>query len=177
MDALDEEDAMTHPLVTQLRFARREFVRGFEEVPLADAVRRIEPMNSLSWTVGHLANQEQFLWIILPGVQPVVPGLHERVGTGQPGSAPGWDEMWEVWRAITAAADRYLDTLTPEALSTHLLYEGKPWREDIGTTLLRNTYHYWFHLGEAYALRELLGHTGLPGYVGRMDDVRYTMEG
>ena len=168
---------MVHPMVTQLRFARSEFVRGFQGVPAGDAVRRIEPMNCLSWTVGHLANQEQFLWVILPGGQVVVPGLHERVGTGQPASAPDWKEMWEAWRAITDAANHYLETLTPETLSAHLMYEGKPWREDIGTTLLRNTYHYWFHLGEAYALREMLGHTGLPGYVGRMDDVRYEMQG
>jgi hypothetical protein len=168
---------MTHPLVTQLRFARSEFVRGFEGLSPDDGVQRIEPINSLSWMVGHLANQEQFLWVLLPGGKTVVPGLQELVGTGQPASAPGWEEMWDAWRAITAAADRYLDTLTPEMLSRHLLYDGEPRREDIGTTLLRNTYHYWFHLGEAYALREMLGHTGLPSYVGRMDDVRYAMEG
>jgi hypothetical protein len=168
---------MTHPLVTQLRFARSEFARGFEGVSAEDAVRRIEPMNTLSWTVGHLANQEQFLWVIMAQGRIIVPGLHEQVGTGQPASAPDWEEMWDVWCAITAAADEYLDTLTPEILSRHLEYDGKPWREDIGTTLLRNTYHYWFHLGEAYALREMLGHTDLPGYVGRMDDVRYALEG
>jgi hypothetical protein len=168
---------MAHPLVTQLRFARSEFVRGFEGVAPEDAVRRIEPMNTLSWTVGHLANQEQFLWVIMPQGRIVAPGLYEQVGTGQPPSAPGWEEMWDAWRAITAAADEYLDTLTPETLSVHLEYDGKPWREDVGTTLLRNTYHYWFHLGEAYALREMLGHTGLPGYVGWMDDVRYALEG
>jgi hypothetical protein len=146
-------------------------------VPPEDAVRRIAPMNTLSWTVGHLANQEQFLWVIMAQGCIIVPGLHERVGTGQPASAPDWEEMWDVWRTITAAADEYLDTLTPEVLSRHLEYDGKLWREDIGTTLLRNTYHYWFHLGEAYGLREMLGHTGLPGYVGRMDDVRHTLEG
>ena len=37
------------------------------------------------------------------------PKLHERVGTGSPASAPPLDEMWETWRAITAAADVYLD--------------------------------------------------------------------
>jgi hypothetical protein len=168
---------MIHPLVTQLRFARNEFVRGFEGVPPEDAVRRIEPMNTLSWTVGHLANQEQFLWLLMAQGRVLEPDLYVKVGTGHPAGAVGWEEMWDAWRAITAAADEYLDTLTPEMLSAHLEYDGKPWREDIGTTLLRNTYHYWFHLGEAYALREMLGHTGLPGYVGRMDDVRHTLEG
>jgi hypothetical protein len=140
-------------------------------------VRRIEPMNCLSWTIGHLASQENTLWVVMAQGRDAAPGLRQRVGFGQAASAPAWDEMWDAWRTVTAAADIYLDSLTPEMLPGYLTYEGKPLPEDIGTTLLRNTYHYWFHLGEAYALREMLGHTGLPGYVGRMHDVRYAMEG
>jgi len=48
---------MTHPLVTQLRFARSEFVRCLETVPPEDALRRLLPMNCLSWIVGHLASR------------------------------------------------------------------------------------------------------------------------
>ena len=40
---------MTHPLVTQLYFARSEFVRCLEGVSAADAVRRLPPLNYLSW--------------------------------------------------------------------------------------------------------------------------------
>ncbi len=29
-------------------------------------------------------------------------------------------------------------------------------------------YHYWYHLGEAHAIRQMLGHTGLPQFVGDM---------
>lgn len=54
---------MPHPLVTQLRFARSELVRCLEGVSPEDALRRIEPMNCLSWIVGHLASQEHFLWV------------------------------------------------------------------------------------------------------------------
>jgi hypothetical protein len=32
------------------------------------------------------------------------------------------------------------------------------WAENVGTVLMRNTYHYWFHAGEVYAIRQLLGH-------------------
>ena len=45
---------MTHPLVTQLRFARSEFVRCLEGVSDEDARSRIMPMNCISWMVGHL---------------------------------------------------------------------------------------------------------------------------
>ena len=167
---------MTHPLVSQLHFARSEFVRCLEDVSPEDSVRRLPPMNCLSWTVGHLANQEHRLWVQTAQGKIIVPGLHDQVGYGQPACTPPWDEMWAAWRAITATADEYLDTLTPEMMSTHLEREGKSMREDVGISLLRNIYHYWFHLGEAHALRQMLGHKNLPQYVGDMAAVRYALE-
>ena len=53
---------------------------------------------------------------------------------------------------------------------------GKPVLESVGTLLLRNTYHYWFHTGEAYGIRQALGHTGLPDFVGNMSDAAYHPE-
>jgi hypothetical protein len=34
--------------------------------------------------------------------------------------------------------------------------------------LLRNIYHYWYHTGEAHAIRDMLGHKNLPEFVGEM---------
>jgi uncharacterized damage-inducible protein DinB len=167
---------MAHPLVDQLRFARSEFVRCLNGVTDEQALRRLEPTNSISWMVGHLANQEQFLWVIVPQGSMPVPGLNDRVGTGKPASTPPLDEMWAAWRTITAAADEYLDTLTPDALQTHLEFHGKPLPESVGTLLLRNIYHYWFHTGEAHAVRQQLGHTGLPQFVGDMSAAAYRPE-
>ena len=31
-------------------------------------------------------------------------------------------------------------------------------------------YHYWYHLGEAHATRQMLGHTDLPQFVGDMSE-------
>jgi hypothetical protein len=167
---------MAHPLVTQLRFARSEFVRCFEGVSPEDACRRLPPMNCLSWIVGHLASHEHFLWVQMAQGQNLAPGLRELVGFRQPASTPPWDEMWDLWRTITRAADAYLDRLTPEMLKGHLQWEGEPLEEDIGVTLLRNIYHYWFHLGEAHAVRQMLGHADLPVYVGDMQNVRHAPE-
>ena len=50
---------MTHPLITQLRFTRSEWLRALEGVSDEDARKRFLPMNSISWTIGHLAWQEQ----------------------------------------------------------------------------------------------------------------------
>ena len=42
---MNEKLAGTHPLVNQLRFARRELIRCLEGVSQDDAIRRLEPMN------------------------------------------------------------------------------------------------------------------------------------
>lgn len=167
---------MSHPLVTQLRFARSEFVRGLEGTPPADALRRLEPMNCISWIVGHLAGQEHFLWVMAAQGENIAPNLYQWVGTGQPASTPPWDEMWSIWQQVTAKADKYLDTIDDVVLATHLSFNGKTLPETVGISLLRNTYHYWFHLGEAHAIRQQLGHPKLPQYVGDMETVRYGQE-
>ena len=165
-----------HPLVTQLRFARSEFLRCLEGVSAEDAVRRFEPMNCLSWIVGHLANQEHGYWVMVGQDRIVAPGLNDLVGFGQPASTPPLDEMWEVWRTVTQAADAFLDTLVTEKLQTHMEWKGRPRPESIGTMILRNTYHYWYHLGEAHAIRQMLGHGELPQFVGDMSAAIYRPE-
>jgi uncharacterized damage-inducible protein DinB len=167
---------MTHPLVTQLRFARSEFVRCLEGVSAEDACRYLEPMNCISWIVGHLANQENRYWVLAAQGKTLAPHLNDLVGYGKPASTPSLDEMWEVWRAVTAAADVYLDTLTPEILQTHFVWKGKPYPESAGTLLQRNIYHYWFHTGEAHAIRQMLGHPDLPQFVGDMSNAMYHPE-
>ncbi|MBI5957680.1 MAG: DUF664 domain-containing protein [Chloroflexi bacterium] len=164
---------MPHPLVTQLRFTRSEFVRCLEGVSEEDACRRLMPTNSLGWIVGHLASQEQFYWVLMAQHQVLVPDLYLRVGHGQPATTPPLAEMWEVWKTITGAADGYLDTLTPDILQTHFEWEGKPWGESVGTMLQRNMYHYWFHTGEAHAIRQQLGHVDLPEFVGGFSQAAY----
>lgn len=160
-------------LVTQLRFTRSEFVRGLEGVTDAEARRRFEPMNCLSWIVGHLAVQEHAYWVLIAQGRSVQPDLYKLVGYGSQPSTPPLDEMWEAWREVTTAADDYLESLTPAMLTEHLVWKDKPRPESIGTMLLRNTYHYWYHLGEAAAIRQMLGHTDLPEFVGDMSEAIY----
>jgi uncharacterized damage-inducible protein DinB len=156
-----------------LRFARSELIRCLDGVSEADAIRRLEPMNCISWIVGHLATQEQYLWVLYAQGYAIAPDLYKQVGFGQPASTPPLEEMWAAWRAITSAADKFLDTLTTERLPTHLEREGRHLPESIGTSLYRNIYHYWFHCGEAHAIRQMLGHTDLPQFVGDMSQALY----
>jgi uncharacterized damage-inducible protein DinB len=167
---------MTHLLVTQLRFARSEFARCLDGISAEDGVRRSGPMNSISWMVGHLANQENTYWVRVAQEKVIYPDLYNLVGTGKPASTPPLDEMLAAWREITSAADSYLDILTPELLQTYFIRNSKPVAESVGTLLMRNIYHYWYHLGEVSSVRQMLGHTDLPEYVGDISKTPYYPE-
>jgi len=138
-----------HPLVSQLRFARVEMLRALEGVSDEDSLRRLGPMNSLGWIVGHLADQENLYWVVIAQGKNAAPGLRERVGHGKPSSTPPLSEMLATWKIVTREADQFLDTLTPHSLHRPLEWRGKPVEETAGTWLLRNIYHYWYHLGES----------------------------
>ncbi len=157
---------MPHPLVVQLRFARSEFVRGLGDVSAEDGIQRVGRMNSISWMVGHLAAQEQRYWLMGAQEYCLYQEVQDTFASGQPAAVPVLDEIWGRWRAITAAADLWLDALTPERVAAPLVpnYSGK-----VGTFLLRNIYHYWYHLGEAMAVRQSLGQESLADFVGDLD--------
>ncbi|NJN82169.1 MAG: DinB family protein [Caldilineaceae bacterium] len=159
---------MPHMLVSQLRFARSEFVRGLEGVTDEEARRRLGQMNSISWMIGHMAEQENRYWVWWGQGRALVPELRSQVGYGRPASTPPLAEMWEAWRTATSAADTFLDSLDEARLLTHFEQRGTVIEESIGTLLLRNLYHYWFHCGESSAVRQLLGHSPLPEFVGNM---------
>ena len=163
---------MPHPLVVQLRFTRSEWKRALHGLSDADARQRLLPMNSISWNIGHLAWQEQRYWFMrLQGKTPLprhneLFGYEQRAQVGSPPLA----EMWEAWQTITQLADPYLDTLTTEQLlETHYLDDQKT-TFTVGNLLQRVIYHYWYHLGENLAIRQMLGHTDLPEFVGEIDD-------
>jgi hypothetical protein len=157
---------MAHPLVEQLRFTRSEWVIALADVTDAEASRRFEPMNCISWIIGHLAWQEQRYWLFGGQGRMILPHLNELVGYGAPSSTPPLAEMWEAWHAVTEAADPWLDEQTTETLLRHPMANGNRSPESFGTLMRRTTYHYWYHIGESQAIRQLLGHTALPVFVG-----------
>ena len=165
---------MAHYLVNQLRFTRSELVRCLNGISDDDARHRIMPMNCITWMIGHLAAQEQYLWVWMAQGKAIAPELYQIVGTGQPASTPPLQEMWAIWREITQVADPYLDTLDADNMLLHLEHEGERLEENIGTLLFRNMHHYWFHIGEAHAVRQQLGHKNLPEFVGNMAGAEYS---
>ena len=161
---------MTHPLVLQLRFTRSEFKRALEGVGKEDARRVFPPMNTIGWCIGHMADQEQRYWLRLRLGELPFPQIHKDFGYGAPARKPDLETVWSAWEAITAAADPWLDTLTPSLLSErHLRYPSEDFYT-FGSLLQRVIYHYWYHTGEIMAIRQLLGHRDLPEFVGNIDE-------
>jgi hypothetical protein len=162
---------MTHPLVEQLQFARSEFRRGLEGLTEEEARRRFLPMNCIGWNVGHLAWQEQRYWLLIAQNRLLLPEINDDFRSGAPASTPSLAEVWQAWEHITQAADPWLDAVTPELLEARVVRDGKASNITYGSLLLRTTYHYWYHNGENAAIRQQLGHTNLPQFVGNLDDV------
>jgi hypothetical protein len=160
---------MPHPLIDQFRFTRREWLRGLEGIPEEDGKQHFGPMNCISWTVGHLAWHEQRYWLTRPQGKTLFPELNELFAYGAPMNTPPLQKMLEKWQTVTLAADPFLDTLTTATLQEELLLDGKPVGQTIGSALRRITYHYWYHIGEIQAIRQMLGHKDLPEYVGDIE--------
>ncbi|MFN2299445.1 MAG: DinB family protein [Anaerolineales bacterium] len=161
---------MTHPLVTQLRFARKEFQRGLTGLSAADAQRRLPPMNCISWNVGHLAWQEQKCFLFGGQKRILFPDVDVEFAYGAPASTPEFGRVQKAWKAVTEAVDPWLDGLSESDMKAELDRGEGFGRYRIGNLLLRVIYHYWYHNGENLGIRQALGHTDLPQFVGNIDE-------
>ncbi len=160
---------MPHPLVEQLVFTRSEWLRGLDGISQEDGSRHFPPMNCISWTVGHLAWQEQRYFLQRSQGKLVFPELNITYAYGAPMSTPALADTMSVWHEVIRASASYLDGLTTQSLVEELMLEGKAVGQSVGSAMRRMTYHYWYHIGEIQAIRQLLGHTSLPEYVGDIE--------
>jgi uncharacterized damage-inducible protein DinB len=160
-----------HPLIDQLRFTRSEFKRALKGVTDDEASKRFLPINCIAWNVGHLAWQEQRYFLGFAQGKILYPEIEKAFAYGAPASTPALTEMLKSWSAITQATDVWLDAVTSDTLLQAVLRaDGKPSQRFYGNLLQRLIYHYWYHTGENMAIRQQLGHTRLPEYVGNIDD-------
>lgn len=155
-------------LVDQLRFTRAEWRRGLVGLSDDDARKRVEPMNPISWMIGHLAWHERLVWVDR-GRGLVVESVLDAVANGAPASTPPLEAIWAAWDRIAELSDGLLDSLTPEGLERPLAFDRRRHPPAAGTELLHVIYHYWGHIGEASAVRQMLGHERPPEFVGDID--------
>jgi hypothetical protein len=160
---------MLHPLAAQLRFTRSEFRRALVGLTEEEARQRFLPMNCISWNVGHLAWQEQRYFVFFAQNKLPLPQLNDLFAYGAPASTPSLNEMRVAWQTTIGAADLWLGTVTTETLQEHVVINGQTTQYLFGSLLQRLIYHYWYHIGENLAIRQMLGHTNLPDFVGDLD--------
>lgn len=144
-----------HPLVVMQHLTRQEFLRGLQGLTEGEARRRLEPMNCISWTIGHMAAQEHAFFVARPQGREVKPEYKPFLTGSQP-SQPSLEEMMTLWRATCDNADAWLHAVTEERLKQR--FSSQPRAETAGTLLVRNIFHYWSHIGEINAARQMLGH-------------------
>lgn len=160
---------MVHPLVAQLSFTRSEWLRGLEGISEEDGGRHLGPMNCISWIVGHLAWQEHRYFLQRAQDKILFPELNTNFAYGAPMSTPALSETLRTWKEVIQASQPYLDSLITQSLEQELPLEGKPVGQSVGSAMRRMTYHYWYHIGEIQAVRQMLGHKPLPEYVGDIE--------
>jgi len=157
-----------HTLVDLQHLTRQEFLRGLRGVTDQDARKRVGPMNCISWTVGHMAWQEHQCFVAGPRGEELGAD-HKPFATGSPHSDPPFEEAMALWRATCDAADEWLHSATEdsmlEVLPAPILVR---FGENAGTLLVRNIFHYWSHIGEISAIRQMLGHRA-PQFVDMHD--------
>jgi len=144
---------------------RKEFLRGLQDVGDEGARKRIDPMNCIGWIIGHLAWQEHVLFVAWPQGKEAEP-QYRPYGFGSPPSQPPLEEVMTLWRVACDAADVWLHAADEESLQqVFTSSEG----ENAGTLITRNIFHYWCHIGEISAIRQMLGHHHPPQFVNLHD--------
>ena len=112
---------MAHHLVRYLKHARRELLRALDGLDPTAVDLRLGGLNSPTWIVGHLTQQEQRLFLT-PRGEPEVADLSP-YGSGAPVMLEPLHDietLLEFKRAVAEAVDPWLDTLTAEDLLQHL---------------------------------------------------------
>ena len=160
---------MAHPVVEQLRFTRSEWLRGLRGVTEADAAQHFGRMNSIGWIVGHLAWQEQRYLLWRPRDTVLFPELQTDFAFGAPMSTPSLAAMRKAWTAVTKHSEPFLDSVKTKDLLKDLPLNGKRSGQTLGDAIRRMTFHYWYHIGEIQASRQMLGQERLPQYVGNLE--------
>lgn len=166
-----DDDNEPHPLVRQLRFARAEFCRSLKNLTPDEARARPGGLNAISWSVGHMAWQEQKYFLKWGQDLMPYPDVDKTFRTGAPGTTPELADVLPIWTDVTTRADPWLDTLrTGDLLAPYDRGGRGSGGRLVGNLIQRVTYHYWFHIGMNQAVRKLLGHEKLPQFVGNIDD-------
>lgn len=146
-----------HTLVEMYHIARREFERNLTGLKEDDARKRIEPMNCISWIIGHVAHQQHSFFVNWPQGKGDDPRF-QQYGYGSLPSQPSFAEVMSLWQIACEESDVWLNAATDDHLKQVFVRPDGGATENGGTLLVRATFHTWCHLGEISSIRQILGH-------------------
>ena len=126
-------------------------------------------MNCLSWNIGHLAWQEQRYFLHFAQGQMPFPEINQILPMALPPARRHWPRCWTPGKSLLPPPTPGWTLTTAECLQQAVIRKGKPTCRIYGNLLQRVIYHYWYHIGENMAIRQMLGHTALPQFVGDID--------
>lgn len=155
-------------LTDMTRFALSEFERGLEGLTDEEARLRMEKadgtqMNSISWTVGHLAWHWCRVRRIVTG--DAYPEALNQFANGSTDPTP--PSLEDAHRFLALAIDSASWVADADGDLLARKNPKNPASESVGTALMRVTLHTWFHAGEVNAIRQMLGHPEVM-FVGQM---------
>ena len=104
-----------HTLVQMYNMTRKEFERNLNGLTDEDARKHIEPMNCISWIIGHVANQQHTFFVDWPEGKETDP-RYRPYGYGSPASQPPLEEVLALWRDACNEADVWLQAATSDSL-------------------------------------------------------------
>ena len=114
-------------------------------------------------------NEKQRVLLYRPQGILLVPELQKEFYSGAHMSTSSLAKMLRLWRKVTKASESFLDSISTKDPLKDLPINGKSVGQTQGDVIRRMTYHYWFHIGEILSIRQMLGHTKLPVYVGSLE--------
>jgi hypothetical protein len=163
------EKAAIDQQVSLLLSTRRELWRSIEGLSDSEAERSVENLNSISWTVGHLASQESRIWDILCQHLPADEWLKTNFQFGAPPSNPSFSEVKDALKRSQQSTEQYLLGITPsEANRVPADTKGRTFLDETVFQLVQRVIaHQWLHIGEICTIRTLLNnHAGnFPGAI------------
>lgn len=141
-------------------FAVSEFQRGLEGLTEEEALRRFpkedgSEMNSISWTVQHLAAHWGAIEAIFNEAEIAEDELRRSFGRTADPQPPPLKDALNRFRETTGGIS---DWVVPDDDLMTRKVEPFGLGEDAGQSLIRVIFHTWFHAGEVNAIRQLLGH-------------------
>ncbi|MBA30388.1 MAG: hypothetical protein CL905_00875 [Dehalococcoidia bacterium] len=154
-------------IIDQYRITNNQVLNYIDDVTDEESKLIFEPLNCISWTLGHLARYNNLTFAARSrGVE--IPNEFKDFENGAPHSQKDLSYVKGLWHKTLSDTEKFLDGLNENDL-VKVLDNDSYNVDNLGTVMTRMIFHSWNHLGEIASVRQLIGkNPGNPGY-GKWD--------